>query len=273
MDPRGVEAPAAKQGVATCWHGPGAGDVGPWAGTDRPECTEGPSRVPASARSGAPLPFALEALVTTIEIGADSRQWRDLYPLFIGFVNPRPIALVSTLSSAGTTNLAPFSFYNLVSSQPPVVIFAPANRPDGTPKDTLRNIEATGEFVIATVTEDLVRQAVACAATLPPETSEFDWSGLEPVPATRVRPPLVGGSPVNLECTLRQILRFGTGAGAGNAVLGDVRVVHVAPEILDARGRVDPTRLRTVGRLGGKWYCTVQQPYELEIPSPGGEAR
>lgn len=211
--------------------------------------------------------------MTTIEIGADPRQWRDLYPLFIGFVTPRPIALVSTVSSAGTTNLAPFSFYNLVSAQPPVVIFGPANRPDGHPKDTLRNIETTGEFVIATVTEDLVRQAVACAAALPPETSEFDWSGLEPSRPSRVRPPLVRAAPVNLECTLRQILRFGSGAGAGNAVLGDVRVVHVAPEILDARGRVDPTRLRTVGRLGGRWYCTVQQPYEIEIPDPGGETR
>jgi flavin reductase (DIM6/NTAB) family NADH-FMN oxidoreductase RutF len=211
--------------------------------------------------------------VTTIEIGADPRQWRDLYPLFIGFVNPRPIALVSTVSSQGRTNLAPFSFYNLVSGQPPVVIFGPANRPDGNPKDTLRNIESTGQFVIATVTEDLVRQAVACGAALPPETSEFDWSGLEPAAATRVLPPLVRNSPVNVECTLRQILRFGSGPGAGNAVLGDVRVVHLAPEILDARGRVDPAKLRTVGRLGGKWYCTVQQPYELEIPPPGGETR
>ena len=211
--------------------------------------------------------------MTTIEIGSEPRQWRELYHLFIGFVNPRPIALVSSLSAAGATNLAPFSFYNMVSSQPPVVIFGPALRKDGSPKDTLRNIEATGEFVIATVIEAIVRQVVACAADVPASTSEFDWSGLTPVPATRVKPPLVGESPVNLECTLRQVLRFGTGPGGGNAVLGDVRVVHVAPEILDARGRVDPTRLRTVGRLGGKWYCTVQQPYELEIPGPGGETR
>lgn len=208
-----------------------------------------------------------------IEIGADPQQWRDLYPLFIGLVTPRPIALVSTVSATGSANLAPFSFYNLVSAQPPVVIFGPANRPDGSAKDTLRNIEATGEFVIAAVTEDIVRQAVACATALPPETSEFAWSGLVPARAERVAPALVQASPVNLECTLRQILRFGSGAGAGNAVLGDVRVVHVAAEILDARGRVDPVRLRTVGRLGGKWYCTVQQPYELEIPPPGGEAR
>ena len=206
-------------------------------------------------------------------IESDPQQWRDLYPLFIGFLNPRPIALVSTVSTAGVTNLAPYSFYNMVSSQPPVVIFGPGNHPDGAAKDTLRNIEATGEFVIATVVASIARQAVACATELPPESSEFTWSGLTPAPAVRVAAPLVQESPVNMECTVREILRFGSGPGAGNAVLGDVRVLHVAPEILDARGRVDPTKLPTVGRLGGKWYCTVQQPYEIEIPKPGGKAR
>ncbi len=221
----------------------------------------------------APRYKRLEVIVPRFLIESDPQQWRDLYPLFIGCVNPRPIALVSTVSHAGVTNLAPFSFYNMVSSQPPVVIFGPGNRADGTTKDTLRNIEATGEFVIATVVASMARQAVACASELPPESSEFAWSGLTPAAAVRVAPPLVRESPVNMECTVREILRFGSGPGAGNAVLGDVRVLHLSPEILDARGRVDPEKLQTVGRLGGKWYCTVQQPYEIEIPKPGGEAR
>jgi flavin reductase (DIM6/NTAB) family NADH-FMN oxidoreductase RutF len=208
----------------------------------------------------------------SIEIGPDPKEWRELYPLFIGFINPRPIALASTLSRAGRTNLAPFSFYNMVSSQPPVVVFCPATRPDGSSKDTLRNIRETGEFVIATVTEAIARQAVACGAELPPEASEFEFSGLTPVPALRVAPPLVGESPVNIECTLRDILSFGQGPGAGNAVFGDVRVVHVDGALLDGKGRIDPHRLRTVGRLGGKWYCTARDPYELEIPKPGAKA-
>jgi flavin reductase (DIM6/NTAB) family NADH-FMN oxidoreductase RutF len=210
--------------------------------------------------------------VKSYEIGADPKQWRELYGLFIGFVNPRPIALVSTMSPEGTANLAPYSFYNLVSAQPPVVVLGPSLRPDGSPKDSLRNIEATGEFVIATVTTAIVRQAVDCATPLPYGTSEFDWSGLSAVPAQQVRAPLVRESPVNMECTLREVLRFGSNPGAGNAVLGDVRRVHVDESVLDARGRVDPRRMPTVGRLGGKWYCTVSQPYELEIPPADGEA-
>ncbi|UCE01267.1 MAG: flavin reductase family protein [Candidatus Latescibacterota bacterium] len=206
--------------------------------------------------------------MTTIEVGPKREEWRQLYPLFIGFVNPRPIALVSSLSRRGELNLAPYSFYNMVSAQPPVVMFAPALRPDGSPKDTLRNIRETGEFVIATVTADLARRAVDCAAAVAAEVSEFDFSGLTPEPALRVAAPLVRESLVNIECSLRQIVAFGEGPGAGNAVFGDVRVLHVEDSLLDARGRIDPRRLATVGRLGGRWYCTVQQPYELEIPDP-----
>ena len=211
---------------------------------------------------------AREVDLAHFEIGPDPAQWRALYPLFIGFVNPRPIALVSTIDAAGNTNLAPFSFYNMVSALPPVVVFGPGLRADGTPKDTLRNLQENGEFVIATVTEAIVSRVVACATELPHDESEFAWSGLTPVPATRVAPPLVAESPVNMECKVRQILRFGSGPGAGNAVFGDIQVVHVDEAILDAKGRVEPLKLRTVGRLGGKWYSTVLSPYELEIPRP-----
>lgn len=202
----------------------------------------------------------------TIEVGSSGADWQRLYPLFIGFVNPRPIALVSTRSARGAPNLAPFSFYNMVSANPPVVMFAPALRPDGEPKDTLRNIRETGDFVIATVTAAIAQQAVDCAAPLAPETSEFEFSGLTAVPATLVKARLVRESPVNMECTLREVVSFGNEAGAGSAVFGDVRVLHMDEALLDARGRVDPQRLPTVGRLGGRWYCTVREPYELEIP-------
>lgn len=201
-----------------------------------------------------------------VDIESGERSWRDIYKLCIGFINPRPIALVSTVSRDGVLNLAPYSFYNMVSGNPPVVLFCPTFRRTGASKDTLQNILDTQEFVIATVSAEIAGPMNQCAADLPPEQSEFAFSGLTPLPATKVKPPLVKESPVNMECTLRQTITTGTGPGGGNVVMGDIRVIHVADEILGADGLVDPHRLSTVGRLGGSWYCNVVDPYELEIP-------
>lgn len=202
-----------------------------------------------------------------IDIAAAQKSWRDVYRLCIGFINPRPIALVSSVSRAGVANLAPYSFYNMVSSNPPVVIFCPTTRRDGGAKDTLSNVQATGEFVIATATAAIAKAMNKCAAEVPSTRSEFDFCGLTPVPARTVRAPLVAESPVNLECTLRQIVSTGTGPGSGNVVFGDIRALHVADEILDDEGIPDPRKLTTVGRLGGAWYCDVTTPYEMKIPT------
>lgn len=201
-----------------------------------------------------------------VNVEARERPSVDIYRLCLGFINPRPIALVSTASAAGVLNLAPFSFYTMVSSNPPVVLFCPTQRRTRTPKDTLRNIRETGEFVIATVSAAIAEPMVKCAADLPPEASEFDFSGLTPTPATKVRPPLVRESPVNMECRLRQIVTTGDDVGGGNAVFGDILAIHVDDAILGADGLVDPHKLNTVGRLGGAWYANVTQPYELQIP-------
>ncbi len=201
-----------------------------------------------------------------VDVEAGGRPWVDIYRLCIGFITPRPIALVSTISPGGATNLAPFSFYNMVSGNPPVVLFCPTQRRTGAGKDTLRNVQETGQFVIATVTAELAPQMVRCAADLPYGRSEFDFSGLTPLPATKVRPPLVKEAAVNMECRLRQVITTGSDVGGGNIVLGDVLAIHVDERILDERGLVDPRKLPTVGRLGGAWYCTVADPYELEIP-------
>ncbi len=114
----------------------------------------------------------------------------------------------------------------------------------------------------------IAQQAVDCAAELASGASEFEFSGLTPEPAAKVGAPLVGESPANIECTLREIITFGEGPGSGNAVFGDIRSVHVEDAILDARGRIDPRKLATVGRLGGRWYCNVREPYELAVPEP-----
>ncbi len=202
-----------------------------------------------------------------VDIPAGERPWREVYHLCIGAVNPRPIALVSTVSAAGRPNLAPFSFFNMVSGRPPVLIVCPARRRDGRPKDTLANIRETREFVVATVTEAIIEPAVRAAADLPPGASEFDFSGLSPTPATQVTPALVRESPVNIECRLREIVELSPDPGGGCVIFGDILALHVADWVLGPDGRIDPHKLRTVGRLGGKWYCTVADPYEMDIPA------
>lgn len=201
-----------------------------------------------------------------LDIQAGQKPWRDVYKLCIGFINPRPIALVSTVSADGLRNLAPFSFYNMVSGNPPVVLFCPTFRRTGGSKDTLMNIKATGEFVIATVSAAIALPMNRCAAELPTGQSEFEFSGLTPVPASKVKPALVRESPVNMECRLRQIVTTGEGPGGGNVVFGDILAIHLADEILGTDGLVDPHKLSTVGRLGGAWYSNVTEPYEMHIP-------
>lgn len=201
-----------------------------------------------------------------VDLQTGQKPWRDVYKLCIGVINPRPIALVSTCSPDGLLNLAPFSFYNMVSANPPVVIFSPTVNRHGGMKDTLRNILDTRQFVIATATADIARQMNACAATLPYGQSEFEFSGLTPTPATKVTPPLVKESPVNIECNLRELKTLGEGPGSGNVIFGDIVAMHVADDLLDDHGVPDPRKLTTVGRLGGAWYANASAPYEMQIP-------
>jgi flavin reductase (DIM6/NTAB) family NADH-FMN oxidoreductase RutF len=202
-----------------------------------------------------------------IDVRSADFAWRAAYKLFLGFINPRPIALVSSIGPSGQLNLAPFSFYNMVSADPPVVVFSTSIRPDGGFKHTFDNIRTAGEFVIATVTADIARCAVDCAAELPREQSEFDFSGLTPQPAQVVRPPLVREAHVNIECRLRQVIDVGDSPGGGRVILGDVLIVHIDDAILTPnRDYIDPQKLPTVGRLGSAFYCNVTAPYELKIP-------
>lgn len=211
-----------------------------------------------------------------IDVAAGERNWRDLYKLCISFVTPRPIALLSSISPGGVPNLAPFSFYNMVCANPPIVMVSTGLHRDQRPKDTYVNVEQTREFVVATVTPAIARQMVDCAAELPYGESEFAFSKLTPRPATKVRPPLVAESPVNIECELREIKQFGGpddgGIGPGGVsrlLFGRIVAIHVADELLAADGTCDPQRLTTVGRLGGAWYSNTLAPYPMEVPVVG----
>jgi flavin reductase (DIM6/NTAB) family NADH-FMN oxidoreductase RutF len=192
-------------------------------------------------------------------------QRRDVYKLMIGSIVPRPIALVSTISSAGIYNLAPFSFFTGITSRPPTICFAPDRRPtDGRKKDTLVNIEATGEFVVNVVTEAIVVQMNEAATDYPPEFDEFEMSGLTREPSLIVAPPRVKESPVNMECKLKQIVEVRAGDSGGAAlVIGEIVMFHVADELLD-NGRIDTTALNPIGRLAGSEYTTLGRRISLK---------
>ncbi|RJP39056.1 MAG: flavin reductase family protein [Phycisphaerales bacterium] len=201
-----------------------------------------------------------------LDLTRDDRTWQDVYKLCVTFVVPRPIALVSTVSADGVRNLAPFSFYNMVSANPPVVMFCPGTPSKGGKKDTLRNVEATGEFVVATVTHSIADPMNQASASLPPEVDEFEYSGFTPRPALHVRPALVAESPVNVECRLDRIVSFGDLPGAGNVVFGRIIAIHVGDAVLAEDGLCDPLKLDAIARLGRLTYARSTDVFDLPRP-------
>ena len=190
----------------------------------------------------------------------------DVYQLLVGVVTPRPIAWVTTLSPAGVVNLAPFSFFNAFGANPPVVVFSPTLRRDGSKKDTLLNLEKLGEFVVHAATAPLAEQVNLSSKEVPADESEVVLAGLGTVAGTKVRVPRLAEAPVALECVVKQIIPCGTGPIAANLVVGEVVFMHVADEVLDDRGAVDPRKLRTVARLGGAYWCHTSDLFELPRP-------
>jgi flavin reductase (DIM6/NTAB) family NADH-FMN oxidoreductase RutF len=190
---------------------------------------------------------------------------RGAYKLLIGSILPRPIAFVSTVDAAGRTNLAPFSFFTAAAADPPTVVFAPLRRfSDGSEKDTLRNVRATGEFVVNVVTEEIVARVNDTAVEFAPGVSEFDEVGFTPIASAVVRPPRVGESPISMECRLVQVVDVGAdGPGGGALVLGEIVRFHVRDDLL-ADGRIDNEALAPVGRLAGDEYATVGRRFTLE---------
>ena len=191
---------------------------------------------------------------------------QEIEKLLVGVILPRPIAFVSTISLDGVANLAPFSFFTAVCPKPPVVCFCNSIRVrDGSKKDTLRNVEAVGEFVINVVSEDFAQQMVACSGDYPPNVSEFDVSGLTPIPSDLVKPPRVKESRVQMECRLLQVVTVSTEPGGGSLVMGEVVRFHVDDSVID-QGKVDPDRLRPIGRMGGIDYVRTTDRFSMMRP-------
>ncbi|SEA86958.1 NADH-FMN oxidoreductase RutF, flavin reductase (DIM6/NTAB) family [Thalassobacillus cyri] len=200
-----------------------------------------------------------------MEIKPDSLAWKDAYKLLIGSVLPRPIAFVSTVDTQGNANLAPFSFFTGICADPMLVCFAPMLRgTDGEKKDTLRNIEATKEFVINVVSEDFVEQMNNTAIEYQYGTDEFEAALLTKVASASVKPPRVKESRVHLECELHELLHFGNEPGAGSLVIGKVKVVQVNDDLYE-NGRIDTDKLNPIGRLAGQNYTkAIAETFTLE---------
>ena len=194
-----------------------------------------------------------EALSDHRQFFVDQLTLTDAYKLIVGAVQPRPIAWVSTQSPTGVRNLAPFSFFNVVSTDPLMVMISigAGERPDESDKDTLKNVRAMGEFVVNVVSEPLLMSMVATSEPVPAEVDEFELTGLEAADSVTVRPPRVADAQLALECVLEEIRAY----GGDHVVVGRVRCIHAAPGIVTESFRVETTRLRPVGRMAGQNFC------------------
>lgn len=193
----------------------------------------------------------------------------DLHQFILGSVAPRPIAFASTVSEEGIPNLAPYSFFNAFSSNPPIVVFSSNRRVEGnTTKDTLHNIRETGEVVINVVNYGIVRQMAIASVDYPPEVSEFGKAGLTPVPSEKVRPPRVKESPVSMECKVQEIIPLGDQGGAGHLIICHVLLMHVDDAVLDERNRIVPDKIDLVGRMGRLYYVRASGPAVFTVQQP-----
>jgi len=205
-----------------------------------------------------------------IKIDPKNTPTGDLHQYLLGSVAPRPIAFASTVDEHGVANLAPYSFFNAFSSNPPILVFSSNRRvSNNTTKDTLHNVETTGEVVINVVSYGIARQVAVSSVEFPSEVSEFEKAGLTPIASELVKPFRVKESPVQMECKVRQIIPLGTGGGAGNLIVCEVLLMHIDEQILDENNRISPHKIDLMGRMGRAYYVrasgesihTIYQPY------------
>lgn len=184
-------------------------------------------------------------------------------------IAPRPICFASTIDAEGNINLSPFSFFNLFSSNPPIVIFSPARRVrDNTTKHTLQNVLEVPEVVINIVDYAMVQQTSLASCEFEKGTNEFEKAGFIMEASTQVKPPMVKESKIKLECKVIEVKPLGTQGGAGNLVIAEVLVMHIDDSILNAENKIDQTKLNLVARLGGDWYCKVDESNLFKVEKP-----
>jgi flavin reductase (DIM6/NTAB) family NADH-FMN oxidoreductase RutF len=184
-------------------------------------------------------------------------------------IAPRPVCFASTVDKAGNVNLSPFSFFNMFSSNPPIVIFSPARRVrDNTTKHTLQNVLEVPEVVINIVDYDMVYQTSLASCEFPKEVNEFAKAGFTAEPATLVQPPMVKESKVKLERRVQEVKPLGAEGGAGNLVICEVLRMHIADELLNENNMIDQRKLHHIARLGGDWYCRVDETNLFQVEKP-----
>ena len=208
-------------------------------------------------------------MATVTSFDPELLETRDVHKLLSSAIAPRPIAFASTIDAQGNVNLSPFSFFNVFSSNPPILIFSPARRVrDNTTKHTLQNAAETKEVVINTVDFSIVEQMSESSKEYAKGVNEFIESGLTEVPSLKVKPPRVLESPVSFECVVDNIISLGEHGGAGQLVIAKVVHIHVKSEVLDANDQIDHEKLDLVARLGGDWYTRVTKDSMFKIPKP-----
>lgn len=199
----------------------------------------------------------------------DDLPQKDRYKIVIGTVQPRPIAWVSSVGPGGGLNVAPFSYFTAAATVPLTLVFCPQIPGTGRAKDTLRNVEATGEFVINITNEETAEAMNLTATVLPYGQSEFEWAGLTPAPSETIGAPRVAEAPVSYECVLQQVVHVGDGGpGSGAAVFGEVQCIHIRDDLY-VDGYVRLEVLKPIGRLAGAGYTRVTDVFEMErVPPP-----
>ena len=184
-------------------------------------------------------------------------------------VGPRPIAFASTINAAGEVNLSPFSFFNVFSANPPILIFSPARRVrDNTTKHTLENVLDVSEVVINVVNYDMVQQMSLSSTEYKKGVNEFEKAGFTAIPSETIKPPRVAESPVQFECEVQQVIALGDQGGAGNLVICLVKRIHVNETILNQNNQIDQHKIDLVSRLGGNWYCRASGDSLFEVEKP-----
>lgn len=191
-----------------------------------------------------------------------------LHGYLLGAVSPRPICFASTVDGDGQVNLSPYSFFNVFSAKPPIMIFSPARRVrDNTTKHTLENVLETKEVVINIVSHSMVQQMSLSSTEYDKGVNEFKKAGFTETPSDLVKPPRVAEAPVQFECKVKEVVALGTEGGAGNLVICEVVKLHLNQAILDTEDKIDPFKIDTVARMGGNWYSRAKQGM-FEVPKP-----